>query len=174
MRTTLAALLLFITPAVAAAQDSIVSVVASAGPTLYDRGRSISAGIAFNVVPELSMVATVQRDHLDARVTAQSTFRGGTLTTVSTEARYEPLARARVSPFGVLGMGIGISQPNVLDPRFDRAVTNRVRSVFAGAGVRIPIDESLSIVADVRWVLFGGDNDYGGVAPLRAGIAWRF
>ena len=178
MRVFVAALLLSITPGIAAAQtatgnDPKFSVQFAAGPTMIDGGHSVAAGFGFAPIPQLTFVATAQRDHLDFRQTPSSAFRGGTITTVSGEARYEPLPRLRVSPFVTAGMGWGESKPNVEGP-FTNPVTNRAQTIFAGAGVRIPIHRQLSVIGEARLVLVDEGHDVSGLAPIRVGLAWKF
>ena len=179
MRVFIAALLLSISPAVAAAQTSTgndpkFSVQFTAGPTMIDGGHSVAAGFGFAPIPQLTFIATAQRDHLDFRQTPISAFRGGTITTVSGEARYEPLPRLRVSPFITGGMGWGQSEPNVAGP-FTNPVTNNAQTIFAGGGLRIPINRQVSLIGEARFMLVGeNDGDIMGIAPLRVGVAWRF
>jgi hypothetical protein len=178
MRVFVAALLLSIVPGIATAQTSTgndpkFSVQFTAGPTMIDGGHSVAGGFGFAPIPELTFVATVQRDHLDFRQTPLSTFRGGTVTTVSGEARYEPLPRLRVSPFVTAGMGWGESKPNVEGP-YTTPVTNNAQTLFAGGGLRIPITRQLSLIGEARFMLVAETSDVAGIAPLRVGLAWRF
>ena len=178
MRVLVAALLLSITPGLAAAQTSTgndpkFSVQFAAGPTMIDGGHSVAAGFGFAPIPQLTFVATAQRDHLDFRQTASSAFRGGTIKTISGEARYEPLPRLRVSPFVTAGMGWGESELNVAGP-FLNPRTNRAQTIFAGAGVRIPIRGQLSVIGEARLVLVDEGIDVTGLAPVRVGLAWKF
>ena len=177
MRVICAALLLSILPGIASAQtssgnDPKFSVQLTAGPTMVDGGHSVAAGVGFAPVPQLTFVANVQRDHLNFRDNPFA-FRGGTITTVSGEARYEPLPRLRVSPFVLAGMGWGESRPNVEGP-FTNPVTNNARTMFAGGGVRIPLNRQLSLIGEARFTLVEEANEISGVAPLRFGLAWRF
>ena len=178
MRIFVAALLLSIVPGIATAQTSTendpkFSVQLTAGPTMIDGGHSVAAGFGFSPIPQLTLVATAQRDHLDFRQTPLSAFRGGTVTTVSGEARYEPLPRLRVSPFVTAGIGWGQSEPNVEGP-FTNPITSTARTVFAGGGLRIPINRQLSVIGEARLMLVDENNDVSGIAPLRVGLAWRF
>ena len=178
MRVLCAAVLLSILPAFASAQTSSAhdpkfSVQFTAGPTMIDGGHSVAAGMGFAPIPQLTFVGSVQRDHLNFRQDQFSAFRGGTITTVSGEARYEPLPRLRVSPFVNAGMGWGQSEPNVQGP-FTNPVTNRARTVFAGGGVRIPLNQQLSLIGEARMMLVEEENEVSGLAPLRFGLAYRF
>lgn len=178
MRVFIAALLLSIVPGAASAQTSTgndpkFSVQFTAGPTMIDGGHSVAGGFGFAPIPQLTFIATAQRDHLDFRQTPSSVFRGGTITTVSGEARYEPLPRLRVSPFVTAGMGWGQSEPNVEGP-FTNPITSNARTVFAGGGLRIPINRQVSLIGEARIMLVEENNDVSGIAPLRVGLAWRF
>ena len=177
MRVLCAALLFVILPSVTSAQSSSAgdpkfSVQFTAGPTMIDGGHSLAAGVGFAPIPQLTFVGSVQRDHLNFRDNPFA-FRGGTITTVSGEARYEPLPRLKVSPFVTAGMGWGESEPNVAGP-FTNPITNRARTVFAGGGVRIPLNQQLSVIGEARLMLVEDGDDVSGIAPLRFGIAWRF
>ena len=175
MRVFAAVVLLFIAPGLAAAQtsDPKFSVQFSAGPTMIDGGHSVAAGFGVAPIPQLTFVGAVQRDHLDFRQTASSAFRGGTVKTVSGEARYEPVPRLRVSPFVTVGMGWGESTPNVEGP-FTTPVTNTARTLFAGGGLRIPLNRQISLIGEARIMLVEENDDVSGIAPLRLGLAWRF
>ena len=178
MRVLVAALLLSITPGIAAAQTSTgndprFSVQFAAGPTLIDGGHSLAAGFGFAPIPQLTFVATAQRDHLDFRLTPANAFRGGTIRTLSGEVRYEPLPRLRVSPFVTAGMGWGESEPNVAGP-FLNPRTNRAETIFAGAGIRIPINRQLSLIGEARLMLVDEGTEVSGLAPVRVGVAWKF
>ena len=177
MRALVAAMLLSLLPGMASAQtssghDPKFSVQFTAGPTMIDGGSSVAAGAGFAPIPQLTFVGSVQRDHLNFR-DSPFAFRGGTITTVSGEARYEPLPRLKVSPFVAAGMGWGQSEPNVEGP-FTNPVTNRARTLFAGGGVRIPLNQQLSLIGEARIMLVEEANDVSGLAPLRFGVAWRF
>ena len=181
MRTILAGLLLFLTiPSAAAAQAAVnhgnggrVSLFASAGPTLMDAGNTLSAGVGFTPTPRLTVTLSVQRDHLNHRSDEFFSFRGGTVMTIAGEARFNVAPGQRLSPYVFGGMGKGISRPNVVGP-FDSRITNSAGTVFAGAGLQIPIDDRFSIIGDVRFVLVAERDDIGGMWPVRLGVAYRF
>ena len=182
MRMTAAGVLLLLTiPAVAGAQTSPssssregrISLYASAGPTLMDAGNSLSAGVGFTPTPRLTVTVSVQRDHLNHRSDEFFSFRGGTVTTVAGEARFNVAPGQRVSPYLFGGMGKGISRPNVVGP-FESRLTNSAGTIFAGAGLQIPIDHRFSVVADARFVLVAERDDIGGMWPVRLGLSYRF
>jgi hypothetical protein len=101
--------------------------------------------------------------------------RGGTLTLGAAEAQFSLFDRLRVSPYGILGFGAGISKPNVNDI-FPSRVTNTVVAPFVGGGVRIPLRENVTLFGDIRWMLAAGteSDELTGVVPLRAGLAFTF
>jgi hypothetical protein len=181
MRTILAAVLLFLTiPSAVSAQTSVntsndgrVSLTASAGPTLLDPGNTFSAGLGFTPTPRLTLSVTASRDHLNFRQEPLSSFRGGTLTTVAGEVRFNVAPGKRVSPYLLGGMGRGISRPNVTGP-FTTRVTNSVQTAFAGAGLQIPIDHRLSVVADTRFTFVAEQDSVMFMMPVRVGLAFRF
>ena len=88
--------------------------------------------------------------------------------------RFAPFGRGRVGPFALAGIAAGVSRPNVNDV-FPDPVTNDVRAFFFGGGIDVPFGDRLSLFADARMTV--GTEGYDGivaVAPLRAGVAWRF
>jgi hypothetical protein len=103
-----------------------------------------------------------------------SYFRGGTFLLGSAELRFAPRGRGRVGPFAVAGFAAGVSRPNVNEV-FPTPVTNGARAVFGGGGLLVPLAQRLNAFADVR-MLIGAEGSEGivAVAPVRAGVAWRF
>ena len=90
------------------------------------------------------------------------------------EVRFAPFGRGRLGPFGLAGIAGGVSHPNVNDV-FPTRVTNEVRALFLGGGIDVPLSDRLSIFADARMTVgAGGTEGIVAVAPLRAGVAWRF
>jgi Outer membrane protein beta-barrel domain len=181
MRTMMAGLLLSMFPAVAAAQATVfpntnngkVSLHASAGPTLVDAGNTLSAGVSFTPTPRLTLSLTGSRDHLNYRNEPLSTLRGGTISTVAGEVRFNVAPGSRVSPYLLGGMGVGVSKPNVAGP-FQTRVTNSAQTAFAGGGVEIPIANNLSVVADARYQLVAESDSLLAMVPVQFGLAWRF
>ena len=92
----------------------------------------------------------------------------------SVELRFAPLGRDRMGPFALAGFAAGASRPNVNDI-FPTPVTNGARAAFAGGGLLVPLGQQFAIYADAR-MLFGVEGTDGivAVAPLRAGVTWRF
>jgi hypothetical protein len=150
----------------------------SAGPTITDRGNSFALGAGFSPTSRLTVVVGVDRTHLSSRTRREgdvtSTFRGGTLLLGTAEVRFAPFAGARVGPFALAGVAAGVSRPNV-NETFPTRVRNDVRAVFVGGGVNVPLSDTLAFVADAR-MLLGAERIDGivAVAPVRAGIVWRF
>lgn len=149
----------------------------SAGPTLVDRGYSVAVGGGVSPASFLSVVVDLERTHLSSRVrsTADSVsrFRGGTLTLASAHLRVAPLGRDRVGPYGLVGFAAGVGRPNV-NEAFPNAVTNGVRAVFFGGGIQVPVQKQLSLFADGRMMVGAEAGELLAVAPIRAGLAWRF
>jgi hypothetical protein len=171
----LLSLLLF--TATAASGQSLV-VQGSAGPTMSDRGYSLSAGVGFSPGSRLTLLFGVDQSQLSSRFTSDgrgggSAFRGGRITFASAEARGYLLGRDRVSPYLLGGIGAGVSRPTVND-RFPDRVTNDVRAVFFGGGIHIPVGDRLSVFADARLVTGAEAGELLALLPVRGGIAWRF
>jgi hypothetical protein len=169
-------LTLLISPGVAQAQS--FELFGSGGPTVTDAGNSFAVGAGFSPAPYLTLAFSFDRTHISSRTTrtpdSVSSFRGGTLFLGTGEVRVSPFARHRVRPFGLVGFAAGISRPNVNEVFQDR-ITNPVRAMVVGGGIEVPLDEHFAIFADGR-MLFGAEGTEGivAVAPIRAGVAWRF
>jgi hypothetical protein len=177
-RGLLAVLIMLTYPLLASAQS--FQVQGSGGPTLTDPGNSVAAGIGYAPTSRLAFQANVERTHLesqirrDARNFVSSAFRGGTLTLATVELQVNVRKRDRFGPYGLVGFAAGRSRPTV-NEHFPEPVTNDVRAMFLGGGILIPVRDRLSLFADAR-MMVGAEGVEGivGVAPLRAGVAWRF
>lgn len=156
------------------------AVHGSAGPTLRDPGYSVAAGVKLTANRFAALVVNIERTHLANYVRhygdVVSTFRGVTLTLATAELRVTPFGNHRWGPFGLIGTGTGVARPNE-DARFPgEGTTGRVRSVFVGGGLQLPVRERLSVFTEFRMMLVGEEQGEGlvGAGPLRAGVAWRF
>lgn len=171
-------LILMASPRPAHAQS--FGVHGSAGPALRESGYSIAAGVDFSPVPYVALVFNVERTHIASRVSRErdviSTFRGATLTLGTVELRVRPFGHHRVGPYGLIGTGAGVAHPNEDEQFRGEGTTGRVRSVFLGGGLHVPVRQRLSIFAEFRMMLVGEVEGEGllGAGPLRVGLAWRF
>ncbi len=169
--------LLLVAPGIAGAQG--IAVHAAGGPTLGDSGYSLVAGIGFSPTPRVAILLTAERSHLVGRrqesPNSVSYFRGGTLTLASAELQVSILERAGISPYALVGFGVGRSRPNVNDI-FPTPLVLTVRAPFAGGGVQVPLGQRVRLFADLRLALVVGteSDDLYALAPLRAGLSWRF
>ena len=169
-------LLLLAHPWIANAQSIVLQ--GSAGPTLIDSGYSVAGGIGFSPASRLTVLFDVERTHLSSRLDSDGRggfagFRGGTLTLGSAQLRVTPLGHDRIGPYGLVGFAAGISRPNV-NELFPDPVTNDVRAVFFGGGIHMPLKERVSLFADGRMMIGAEAGELLAVAPIRAGVAWRF
>ena len=91
----------------ATAQTPSFSVQAGGGITLVDEGHNLSAGVVFTPLSRLSLIASVERTHLNTRVEYDDTpfgrqitsrFRGGTMTAVSGAVRLSLFPEGRLTP----------------------------------------------------------------------------
>jgi len=161
-----------------AARGQSFELYASAGPTITDPGLSVAGGVGVSPTSQLTLFASVERTHLSSQVRREtnstSYFRGGTYLLGSAELRFAPRGRERAGPYVMAGFAAGVSRPNVSEV-FPTPVTNGARAVFGGGGLLIPLGQRVSAFADVR-MLFGVEGSEGivAVAPVRAGLAWRF
>ena len=89
------------------------------------------------------------------------------------ELRVTLLGRNRITPYGLAGLGAGVSRPNV-NEIFPEPRTNGVRAIFFGGGIHVPLRQQLSLFADARVMVGAEAGELLAVAPLRAGLAWRF
>jgi hypothetical protein len=170
------AVLLFICPPTARGQS--FELYGSAGPTITDAGHSLAAGVGVSPTSRLTLLVSVERTHLSSQIRREagsvSHFRGGTYLLGTAELRFAPLGRGRIGPFAVAGFAAGVSRPNVNDI-FPTPVTNGARAVYGGGGLLVPLGPRFTVFADVR-MLIGAEGNEGlvAVAPVRAGVAWRF
>jgi hypothetical protein len=161
-----------------AARSQSIELYGSAGPTITDEGNSVAAGVGFPLHSRLTLLASLERTHLSSTMTRDgdvfSYFRGGTLVLGNAELRVFPFGRGRVGPYGLGGLAAGRSRPNV-NEIFPHPVTNDVLAMFIGGGLLVPIGDRLSAFADAR-MQFGAEGTEGivAVAPIRAGLSWRF
>lgn len=163
-------------PRAAASQSFVVH--GAAGPTISDAGHSLAAGAGFSPTSRVTVLVDVERTHLSSRVRddgrgGTSAFRGGTLTMGAAEVRVTLLGRDRLTPYGLAGFGAGVSRPNV-NEIFPEPRTNAVRAVFFGGGIHVPLRPRLSIFADARMIVGAEAGELLAIAPVRAGLAWRF
>jgi hypothetical protein len=176
VRFTLGALILLLSPAMATAQSFVVQ--GSAGPTMVDSGFSVAAGAGYSPNTYVTFLAQVDRSHLSSRFSnngrgVHSAFRGGTVTLATAEVQVSLFGSDRLTPYALGGIGIGASQPNV-NKFFRDGITNKAGGVFAGGGLRVPLGDRLSIFADGRVIIGAEAGETLGLAPVRAGVAWRF
>ena len=167
---------LLMSPSIASAQSFLLQ--GSAGPTVVDTGYSLAGGFGFSPTSHLTVQFDVERTFLSSRLRSDGRggfagFRGGTLTLGSAQLMVTPLRRDRVGPYGFAGFAAGVSRPNV-NEAFPDPVTNDVRAVFFGGGIHVPVKERVSIFADGRMMVGSEAGELLAVAPIRAGIAWRF
>ena len=170
--------LLLALPAVSRAQS--FAVHGSAGPTMSDPGYSLAAGLEFAPTAHIAFLVDFERTHLPSRLDTYeggvtSAFRGGTVTLVAPALRVSLLGHDRVGPYGLVGLGAGVSRPNVTDLFPDR-ISRDVRAPFAGGGIQVPLRKHIAFFAEAKLMLVIGKeaDDLFAVAPFRAGIEWRF
>jgi hypothetical protein len=172
----LVSLLLLACPNLASGQSFVLQ--GSAGPTVIDSGYSLAAGAGYWPSSHVAVLVDVERTHLSSRLRSDGRggvagFRGGTLTLAAAQVRVAPLGRDRVGPYGLAGFAAGRSRPNV-NELFPDPVTNDVRAIFFGGGIHVPLKERVSLFADGRMMIGAEAGELLAVAPIRAGVAWRF
>ena len=169
-------LMLLMAPAAAKAQS--FEVYGSGGPVINDPGSSFAVGAGIGAGSRLTILFNLERTHVPTRTrfdqNVYSASRGGTILLGTAEVRFAFLGRGRLGPFALAGIAAGVSKPNV-NEIFPTPITNDVRAIFFGGGIDVPINTALSVFADAR--LTGGLEGYDGmiaIAPVRAGMTWRF
>jgi hypothetical protein len=181
MAAAIAVLCVFV-PCVATGQTATgadhFSLQLAGGPTLKGGGNVLSAAFGYAPVSRLELLLNVERTHLPFEIRRYADgygiTRGGTMTFASGELRLALLPTDRVSPFVVVGAGGGVSRPTV-NAEFPNAVTNRLRVLYFGGGVRVPLPRGFSVWGDVRPMLALEHYDtVMAVWPVRAGVTWRF
>lgn len=161
------------------AEAQTLAVHAAAGPTLVDAGYSFAAGMSYSPASRLTLLFQYDHTHINSRTTGDgrgsvTNFRGGTLHLGSAELRVIPFRRDRIGPYGLAGVALGLSRPNV-NAVFPDRVNNRAGGLVLGGGMHVPVNDRLSAFADVRMIV-GAEGVEGifGVAPVRAGVSWSF
>jgi hypothetical protein len=175
------AVLWFVWPAVAAAQDTGVgvSVQGAIGSHFADGGDTQSIGLGIWFGKRFGVVVNAERSHVPTDVTfyenGYAATRGATTRFASGEFRYVPVTYKRISPYVLVVVGFGVSRPNVNEFFPDR-VEHDVTLQGPGFGGSVLVTEHLSAFADLRMMFQSrrGEPDAGGFAPIRGGLAWRF
>ena len=184
MRAMAVAILVFVlVPNLVTGQTSAApprfGLQAAAGPTVIGGGNVLSAAFGYSPASRLDLLLNVERIHLPFELTrfpegGFSVTRGGTMTFVSGELRAALRPADRVSPYAIAGVGGGVSRPNVNDQFPDR-VSNDLRVLYFGGGLRVPLRRGFSLFGEARAMLaLEGSDGILAVWPVRAGAAWRF
>ena len=175
MLPVVVSLLVLSGPVVTHSQSLVVH--GSAGPTLVDRGYSLAGGAGWTPGSRLTVALGLEHTHLFSRERrdgrGDTTFRGGAITLGVAELRVALFGRDRVTPYLVGGLATGRSRPNVT-ATFPARVTNGVHAVFGNAGVHVPLRSHVGLYADVRMLVGEETGELLAIAPLRAGLSWRF
>ena len=152
------------------------SLHVAAGSTIQG-GDLQSAAIGYSPTPRLTLLVSGERNHQPTEVRRYengfSATRGGTARFFSGELRLALLEGQRPSAYVMVGMGLGVSHPNVNEIFPDR-VSNGLRVVFSGAGVRVPVYRSLSVFGDARFALAAERDVLMPSLPIRGGVSWHF
>jgi hypothetical protein len=174
---TVISLLVLASPGAAHAQW--LELYGSAGPTVTDPGYSLAAGAGLSPASRVTFVFGIDRTYLSSQIRTDdrggaSGFRGGTLWLGTAEVQVAPLGRSRLGPFGLVGIAAGVSHPNVSEHFPDRVIHD-VRAMILGGGLLVPLSTQMNVIVDAR-MFVGAEGPEGivAVAPIRAGIAWRF
>ena len=150
------------------------------GSHLTNGGDVEAVSFGYRPHPDMTLLVMVERDYIPTRVTqypdGYSATRGGTLAFVSGEFRYTVPIGTRVSPYGFLGRGIGLSRPHVDEWFPQDARTRTTDTVYLGGGARIRLRPRLDLFVDAKF-MFHADREgegLGAMVPIRGGIAWLF
>jgi hypothetical protein len=170
-----------VAPAVAAAQGAGtgVSVQGAFGSHIKGGGNTQTLSVGYSPDERIGFLLSAERLHLPTEIKRYEhgfgATRGGTTTFISGEVRLSPFMFNRMSPYGLVGVGRGISRPNVNDI-FPDPVKRNAALLFAGGGVRLTLTERLSAFADMRFMLQVDRTETGVFLflPVRGGVAWTF
>jgi hypothetical protein len=154
------------------------SIEAAAGVQIQYSGTIQSIAFGFAPSRSLTLLVGAERsrteDEIEYYIDGYSAERGGVVEFVSAELRYAFFSNARISPYGVFGVGRGMERPNV-NATFPYGVDRPIVAVYYGGGARIPLHRRLDAFADYRLIITGDDaGEMAVLGPLRAGIAFRF
>jgi hypothetical protein len=148
----------------------------AAGSTIQG-GDLQSVSIGYSPIPRLTLLVSGERHHQPTEVRRYengfSATRGGTARFVSGELRLALLASHRASAYGIVGIGLGVSHPNV-NEIFRDPVSNGLRVVFSGAGLRVPVYRNVSVFGDARFAVAAERDVMMPSMPLRGGVSWHF
>ena len=158
------------------AEPKRFSLEAAAGP-LVQGGNVMSASFGFALSDGVTFVVGGERSHTPTRISRSDrgfgATRGGTWEIVSAELRLAPRLNRRWAPYATLGLGLGVSHPNV-NTYFSDRVSNVVRMAFVGGGASVRLSQHVSAFADARFALGTERDVLFGSLPVRAGVAWHF
>ena len=186
MRVFAGLLVLVLIPAGASGQTFVVQ--GAGGVNFFDTAHNLTygldpglhLGLGAGVSPwrRVSLVLDVERTSRTSQLQTDARgnvfgFRGGTVTLAVPQARISFLDPDRVGPYAIVGFAAGVSRLNVTAEFPDR-ITNDVRALVFGGGLHVPLRDRLSVFADGRVFVGGEENEMFGLAPIRAGLAWRF
>jgi hypothetical protein len=145
-----------------------------------DAGYLLSAGVGFSPMSRLTIIVDVAQMRLAKRVHTDlrgnvTTSRGGTVTLGEAALRVSLFGTDRLDPYGIVGMGGGVSRPNTVAGLPDRGTID-VLAPFAGGGMLVPLGDRLSLFCDGRMMLVAGidEDELLGVGSIRGGVSWRF
>jgi hypothetical protein len=130
--------------------------------------------VAFGLSDEgVALLVGAERIHVPVRRIGGGIRSNGTVTFGSIEARFGRTRPQRFSPYGLVGVGFGVSRPNSAGGRFGRRINNPAKLLIFGAGLNRNLRARLTLIADAR-VAFMAEKDIIAVLlPVRVGLCWR-
>jgi len=180
------ALLLLVSPASGRGQS--FQLQGSAGLTLLDSAHNLSYGFdpgfsaaaGFGITARPRLLFLVEAEHAQRASQLQRDlrgnifgFRGGEVTLGTVQLRAALFQPDRISPYAIVGFAAGRSRLNVNDA-FRDPVSNDVRALIIGGGIDVPLRDRMNFFSDWRMIIGGEADDLFAIAPLRAGLGWRF
>jgi hypothetical protein len=144
----------------------------------HDPGPHLSLGAGVSPWRRVSFLIDVERTHRASQLQTDARgnvfgFRGGTATLAVPQVRFNVFDPDRVGPYGIVGVAAGVSRLNVTE-EFPERVSNDVRALALGGGLHVPLRERISLFVDGRILVGSEANEIFALAPIRAGLAWRF
>jgi hypothetical protein len=161
------------------AESGRFSVDLGMGAHLQNGGTLQSLSFGYAPWRTLSLLVNVERNHVPTRVRTYpdgySVTRGETLTTVAGELRFIVPVRGHLLPYALVGIGAGLSQPNV-NANFPHRVTNTTDVFYVGGGVRVPVRRRFAVFVDSKFMMRidREGEGLGAMLPIRGGVTWGF
>jgi hypothetical protein len=150
-----------------------ITIEGAVGTPLSTGGHDASIALGLQLGERLTLLGGAERLYWPTQRNGAGYTRGGTVSFANAALRVTLAPPLRAAPYAIVGLGRGVSRPNVNDI-FPTPVRNDATVLFFGGGVRIAAAEHLSVIADVRAGLLAESDSLAIVLPARVGLSWQF